>query len=367
MKNINITEFIRNVLPMDSFSFNPSIAQVTGDTFLITVHSFAGKIGLPIPDERNNHKNTQHPWNVKWKGEENATYVFPAVLVGESLQPLRQDIYPLKIDALDTRIFRFYQTGTEISYILTYNNNEWSYLVVDINTLEYSHIQGRESLCLNQDQKNCSLLSIERDETIDLLLSCSFHTVFSIVLQDIENGYIHASSMLTQQPKSQGDFLEALEKYHNHQLFFSFSTPSYRIANTDLYQGVGYIKVKLDYLRRSPKGHLKKFKKWTNSPLLHDMYVYFMFIYQFKFKHNIENGSQSIELIKMSHPFIVNREYLLNFPAGQIILETGETIISYGNGDREAYLLRLSYSEVNEMVIPIEDLSPAKLNFIFLE
>lgn len=413
MKSVDITDFIHKALPVNSFPFNPCIAHVTGDTFLLAVRSFTGKMGELIPEERNNSKNAQHPWFTKWKGEEDATYIFPIVLVGESVQPLRQDLYPLKIAGQDTRIFRFCQTGTEIAYILTYNkayNNrsdllikggdtcddycyviDWSYLVLDVNTLEYAHIPASVPLCLNisnQVEKNWSLWTFKDTH---LMLSYSLtpaHTAFSFELQGISTNEIRASSlckMLTQRPPQQGDFLHRLEEYHDKQLFVSLSTPSYLVAEQGVYQAVGHMKVKIDYLRRAPKGGLKKFKKFARSPLLHPTYVYFMFIYQFKLLENVvfpdepvENISHAIEvapsqrinveLTKVSPAFIVETDYLLNFPAGQVILEeTGETLISYGNGDRESRILRLSREQVDTMCVNVENLLPERMKFIFLK
>lgn len=413
MKNIDITKFIKELLPVDSFPFNPSIAHITGDTYLVSVRSFTAKRGEPIPDERNNSKNPQHPWSTKWKGDEDATYVFPVVLVEDSIQPLRQDIYPLKIDAQDARIFQFCQTETNAAFILTYNKEysnradllikggdrcddycyiiDWSYLVLDINTLEYSHMPSTNPLCLNisnQVEKNWSLwMLVENPENIYLILSYALtpvHTAFSFVIQGAHDGRIEASSlckMLTQRPKSQGDFLESLELYHNKQLYVSLSTPSYLVG--DVYQAIGHIKVRIEYLKGAPKGGLKKFKRLTNSAMIHPTFVYFMFIYQFKVAKMVfsetpeENVSHAIELtptkrfnvelVKISPAFIVEKDYLLNFPSGQVVLPNGDTLISYGNGDRESHLLRLTKEEVNDMLMDVQELKPQGMKFIFLK
>ncbi len=416
IRDIDITQTIRDALPVDSFLFNPSIAHLTGDTYLVSVRSYIHDIDKPFDDNPKLVDNPQHPWGTDWDGTD-VTYILPIVLTKDSVQPITTGAWPLEIPVQDMRIFKFMKDDTRAVFILTYNERYkghqdmiikggdscqdfcyligWSYLIVDINSLNYYYIPGQKPLCMNISnpvEKNWSLWRYQR-EKIYLLISYALtpvHTAFSMKIDGIEDGELVGSStcrMVTVQPGKEDNLLGELEKYYHQKLLVSLSTPSYEI-DSDNYQAVGHLKVKIEYIKKLAKSNkrtpLAKFaqdyikggKRYYNPN-----YVYLMFVYRFQVREKAEpTAAGAIELTDSNNqihaaithitPAFVSKvsdyDYFLNFPSG-MVLNDENTIISYGNGDATAHLLFMPNDELEQFLVPVADLTAAKFEFIHAE
>ena len=185
MENINITKSLQNVLPLKTFLFNPSIAHLLDNIYIITVRSYIHDAKKPFDDNPKLLENIQHPWWTDWSGDD-YTFILPVVLINNEIFPLVENNFPIKIPVQDMRIFRFMEDGDNIVFILTYNEKYydsdiiikggdycddwcyligWSYLQINKNTLKYSLTPGKQPLCPNistQIDKNWSLWKLKK-------------------------------------------------------------------------------------------------------------------------------------------------------------------------------------------------------------
>jgi hypothetical protein len=420
VKDVDITEALRDALPVDSFLFNPSIAQVTGNTYLVTVRSYVHDVRKPLDTNPKLVQNPQHPWGTDWAGTD-VTYILPMVITEDTIQPITSGQWPIVVPVQDTRIFRFMKDGRHAVFILTFNERYegfqdmiikggdscddfcyligWSYLLVDINSLDYSYIPGQKPLCVNISnpvEKNWSLWRYDHDNKVYLMVSYSFtpvHTAFSLLIDGIEDGELVGGStcrMVTVRPGTENNILGDLEEYYDKKLFVSLSTPSYA-TETGKYQAVGHIKIKLDYVKQlansSKKSKLakfaKKYIKGGHKKHFNPNYIYLMFVYRFqivdakKNKIKIDQSSGEIELTgsknrmhalitHVTPAFVIKVEdydYFLNFPSGMVLNEQ-DTIISYGYGDASSHLLYIPNEQLQKFLVPITDLTAEKFKFI---
>jgi len=157
------------------------------------------------------------------------------------------------------------------------------------------------------------------------------------------------------------------------------------------------MKVKREYLKTlDDKSKLGKFvKKYmtnTKNTIFHERFIYFMFIYHFQVdkkqndSYEIPKISDTVQLplqefgiterytidvIGSSPAFIIEPDtyhYFLNFPAGQVIMNNGNTLISYGNGDFRSHIVEITRSEMKELVNDINSKTqPSTFKFKRLE
>jgi hypothetical protein len=415
VRDLDITSVLRDALPVDSFLFNPSIAEVTGDTYIVSVRSYVHDSSRPLDDDPVLVDNTQHPWGTDWEGSEDATYILPMVITGDKVQPVTSGEWPLKIPVQDMRIFRFIKDETRVGFILTYNERYdgdkellikgdktcenscyligWSYLLIDINTLEYEYLPGRQPLCANISnpvEKNWSLWRYDDEEHVHLLLSYALtpaHETFSFVMKGITEGEIEGGSsckMVTGKSRGKGNIFKQLEDYYDGKLLVSLSTPSYPVGeNGTTYQSVGHLKVKIDYMRGlvndeendSPlAAFAQRYMKSGGKKHYNLSYVYMMFVYRFEVStdHDGEielTGSKKRAGAKITHvtPAFVCKvteyDYFLNFPSG-MVLDDKHTIISYGNGDATSHLMYMTNKALDDFIEPVSDLTAETFEFL---
>lgn len=425
--DIDITQVLRESLPVDSFLFNPSIAQISGDTYLVSVRSFIRNTNKQFNDEPKLVENPQHPWGTDWKGTD-VTYILPMVITEDHIQPITSGGWPITVPVQDMRIFRFMKDGNNAVFVLTYNeryeDNEdliikggdycdeycyligWSYLLVDINSLKYKYLPGEKPMCRNISnpvEKNWSLWNYQENDKLYLMVSYALtpiQSAFSLILKGVRKGEIVANStcrMTTVRPQRMLNILGELEKYYDNNLIVSLSTPSYPVGD-DMYQAVGHIKVRIDYMRKMANNKIKgkngapladfarKYVKGRGKKHFNPNYVYLMFVYRFKI---IEKGkgdvsvdidgpnSGAIELtgsdtriyalITHITPAFVSKvgeyDYFLNFPSGMVVTPS-HTLISYGDGDATAHLASIANDDLDNMLVAVTDLTPRKFQFL---
>lgn len=412
MKNISLTDAFHNYCKtINNILFNPSIVLIRDDYFLISVRSFQNDISNPNDTNPNLHENKQHPWTSNWKGidgkREDSTYLFIAKYEHDNI--VIQEIVPTVLEYQDARLFRFDETSTHVTCIMTYNKSfhgndividqgatcdAWCYIIgfayLIINKRDFSVriFESQEPMCpniSNMIEKNWSLWRYNT-KLIHLIASYSLvphHKAFSVKLESITNDTLKANSMcdMFNLKTSKPTFLERLEDFYDKNLHVSLSTPAYPVKK-NIYQAVGHIKVKRDYIMAlddsSGLGKFaKKYMDETTNVVFHERFVYFMFIYQFEVQKTktepyeipkISDAVQlpleefgvterfTIEISKVSPAFIIEPDkykYFLNFPAGQVILDNGHTLISYGNGDFTSHVLDISKKEMDDMLFDI--------------
>lgn len=420
VRDIDITNALEKALPIESFLFNPSIAHVTGDTFLISVRSYVHNSSAPMDYDPKLIYNTQHPWGTDWSGTDN-TYILPAVITERNVHHVTSGKWPLVIPVQDMRIFSFFKDGDNICYILTYNEKYqgdkeimikggdscdefcyligWSYLIVNIRDLNYSFIPGQQPLCMNISnpiEKNWSIWQYTISNKIYLMLSYALtpiHSVFSFCIKGIQHGELLGGSscrMITHRPSKNPDFLGQLEQYYDNKLAVSLSTPSYEYESGK-YQAIGHLKVKVDYIRTMYQGSIntplakfvKKYVQGAENIHFNPNYIYMMFIYRFEImnlrkssvpeEYNsgiaelLDTGERIKAMVTHISPAFVSKvadyDYYLNFPSGMVITSEN-TIISYGDGDASSHLLYISNKDVENFLIPITDLTVDKYEFM---
>lgn len=391
MKDLDITRELGDILNYDGFLFNPSIAHVIDNVYLVSVRTFKYSNG-PMDPNPILKKNKQHPWGMGWKGKSITSIVLMDIKnnVAKSI-----DQQQLDLSGQDTRIFRFMEDNTHITYILTFNQSYkrsdnivikggdkcddycyiigWGYLLVDKKNFKMTYVPGDKPLCTNiseQIEKNWSIWRYDCNSKIYLMNSYSLtptFNVFSFNLIEIDDGDILASeqcSIMTPRDIYPNIFVE-LEQYYDG-LFVSLSTPSYLVGN-GIYQSVGHLKILKG--TNPPKGtplarYFKHFKGGKKQ--FHDKFVYLMFIYRYKIEKvetkTIQTNNHRYKQVKnvmrmlmtitdVSPAFSIkvgDYDYFLNFPAGMVV-DNDKTIISYGDGDASSHLLTITNEEIEKM------------------
>jgi hypothetical protein len=344
IKNFNITNLIRNKLNLNSFLFNPSIAKINKNIYLLSVRSYINDLNNKFTDNPDLFNNQQHSWINNWKSDigQDVTYIFPILIDDDKkIEIINQGKWPLILPFQDTRIFRYYKLKTKnctkINFILTFNEKYenspnmiikngdtcdewcyiigWSYLIIDINNLNhFIYIPGEKPLCPNisqQVEKNWSLWKYNNNGYHNLLLSYKlspFHSTFSFIINSISNGQLIGGTnciMKNRTTEFTNIFFD-LENLYDNNLFVSLSTPSYQIKK-NIYQAVGHIKIKLSYINKLKRdkninikqlnliNFIKNFIKGNKNKYHHPSLIYLMFIYRFTVIDNQKNISYDID------------------------------------------------------------------------
>jgi hypothetical protein len=415
--SIDTSKEVIKYIKAKGFVFNPSIAHVTDDTYIYSVRHFAGDKLSKRDITKNPHKNYQHPWKSFWQGEsgelkEDISYLLPVSLNGE-FKTIKNSNWPITVDGQDLRIFKFYRDDEQklTTYILTYNklyNDEnvvvksgkscedwcyiigWSYLVVT-DDLQYSLVNSKDPLCSNISgklDKNWSLWNMEISKKIIPMISYMLtpdHIAFNWNINKIEDGEVdggYSCKLLTPEEIQTPNFFAKLQEYYDNKIFVSLSTPAYGEKS---YLAVGHMKARIHGLK-GRKGLLGEFYKNTDPDYLHQTFIYFMFFYRFTPKVleadeevviDSTAGSLTIErtekqflapITHISPAFIVDEgvNYLLNFPSG-LVQDRYKTYVSYGNGDSEARILKISNRAVNDLLKPVDSFTPETYPFAYLD
>lgn len=413
--NVDISNEIRKHLQVDSFVFNPSIAHLRDDIYLISVRAYVHDKTKPMDENPKLLDNPQHPWGTSWDGLDQ-TLIFLARIT-DTFEILEHTDFPIIVNVQDMRIFRFAVDGSRVSYILTFNELYqerpdmvikggdtcddfcyligWAYLVVNTDTLKPSYVPGQLPLCPNISNpvdKNWSLWTAGENGKIQPVLSYMIapeHTAFTFQIEKVSRGELVGGSKCILKTPHLGkntNFYGRLEKFYDSKLIVSLSTPAYPIDD-NVYQAVGHLKVRINYLRdlarKNVNTPLAKFAQKhavaQNYVHFNPSYMYFMYLYKFVLEpfteeHVIDYSNKVIEisdtrmLATITHTtkaFIIDSSeynYYLNFPSGMVV-ENKDTIISYGNGDASSHLLFLDNDELESFYEPIDKINPAKFKF----
>jgi len=200
--NIDITNFLKSELNIDAYLFNPSIANITDNIYLISVRAYKVLPNLPIFYDIPPTKNPQHPWKSGWGGNNKLDSTFIIIAkINQKKELVSLNKKYKKLNVQDMRIFKFYSDYKTTSFILTFNNTfkdniltiksgdrcddycyniSWAYLVIDLNTFEMNYKISNKPLCKNisnQIEKNWSLWSLTDLKTRNIIPLISYSLV----------------------------------------------------------------------------------------------------------------------------------------------------------------------------------------------
>jgi hypothetical protein len=153
--------------------------------------------------------------------------------------------------------------------------------------------------------------------------------------------------------------IEPLQKiinyYSKQNVIFSLSTPAIKFQGNNLF--IGHVKIVY-------KNELFN-KFFTNVSFknikMHGKYIYYMFFVLY---------DDSYQVLKISNAFIptvndCHLPYLLVFPSG--LTFNKYIYITYGEGDVKCKILRLEPEQVNDLLIPIDDITVDNYTFGFYD
>ena len=192
--DIDITPQLKKALNTTAFLFNPSIARVKDDLFLVSVRSFIHDPSKPPDSNPLLKNNTQHPWKTGWKGATDFSLIVPVRITGEKFEPLATGEWPIKTVGKDLRLYKFIDSEKYSVYILTFNKifqdpdilikggercDEdcfiigWALMIVNTDTLDVHYVESNEPLCSNisnKQDKNWSVWSFKIADRIHTML-----------------------------------------------------------------------------------------------------------------------------------------------------------------------------------------------------
>ncbi len=160
---MDFTDLIHKKYMRNSFLFNPSIAWVEGDLYLISVRSFLRTARQRVDHNPDLIHNRNSPWRGGGKSDrwwwttnpsgEDMTYFALFEIKGNKIQKIRD--FDLQIDGSDARVFR----DSSNRFIVTYN----VFIDWDTNiTLKDGRSCNEEDWCMLMQQ---SILSLSKDHT----------------------------------------------------------------------------------------------------------------------------------------------------------------------------------------------------------
>ncbi|AYV85544.1 MAG: putative WcaK-like polysaccharide pyruvyl transferase [Satyrvirus sp.] len=194
-----------------------------------------------------------------------------------------------------------------------------------------------------------------KDNALSVEKNCTFNN--SDILYSINGNFSFIrDNKIYSRPVSQ---IQQIIDYYD-DIYFSLSTPS--IGYDDKYKlAVGHVKI--DYRIYYENSQIDKFKNVAIESTVHKhgKFIYFMFLFLY---------NNEYEITHISHAFIptdnkkCHLPYLLVFPTG-LIKYHDKYLISYGEGDVRTKILSLSKMEINNLLVPINEISSENYKFCF--
>lgn len=374
-KSAQIIDFSDEVpeLP-NSYNFNPSIAWLKDNFYLVSYRQFVRYPELGSVEEYSPTLDPQHPWlggdrSTTWwnrlNGEDNTGFFIgqlieddtgddfnfsfvkrlklPIVCKGDD--GTKCDLYHL--EGVDTRIARL---GVN-KYLISYNvwaDGRFKILARTGYIRDSKLYLGKENdVCPQISQpteKNWSFWTYKGDVYFSYGLSPR-HTVYKVNIDD------DSVRCVPSVVKESGNYYEALERYYNRVLgddkyvFVSVTTPAIQNPEGN-YVGVGHIKYKTTVLRDTPgarEGNIYRFYNQTQGLDRHPVYDYLMFFYEF----DPENG----RLVSVSDAFIPSETtYSLSFPSGITMYNGKYVIVTYGDHDSQCKMIIFPSETVRKLL-----------------
>jgi hypothetical protein len=398
--------------PVTEMKFNPTISLIEGvnipgvDLFLCIVRKFSRMSGQnasynlnwPIDHPWAGGEGSKTWWNTapKFSGgydlsEMYILEVFKPTTSNDKIRVKTHLISNGEIDGTDCRIIQARQAepGTPDlgDYILTYNGNwvnnikikngdcsQWCMLIkAEILRLSFDvdkgyYIIGRKS---NQDsQFLCPEISnkMEKNWSVWFYDDRMYFSYGLYPAHDIYELRKTSDSVLTCGAKRSivTPLINGWHDLYNSTLqdFFhiSVTTPAIFIPEIKMFVGIGHVKFRYNkyYTAKTnpfPNTGLSAFLEADRnnilhtSPLVHPVYIYFMYLYAFVPK-TYENGTVDIINFKMSDAFIPysdEKNYLV-FPSGITRDSKNDVLLAYGELDESSKVIGMSVNELAKML-----------------
>jgi hypothetical protein len=151
---------------------------------------------------------------------------------------------------------------------------------------------------------------------------------------------------------------DVINYYGEHNLYFSLGTPV--VEYEDKFLTFGHTKI--DWHRETRSDPFGEFMKSIDFSKVkkHGKYIYFMFAMVFDSDYNV---------ISMSPQFIPtdgesHLPYLLVFPTG-LTKHNNKFLITYGEGDERSKILTMTKSDIDSILIPVNDIRVLSYKFSF--
>lgn len=387
MKLYDVTDIITIKHYMNYVCFNNSMVHICDNLFLMTYR---------VIKSENYYKSSLHPWNIWVHRDFNYKY-------RDNLYEQQQHINILWDNIIDgipafeeiplDKIFFHDVTGICIlefiddKFVVKYNNNR----ILDINgiTVDARLFNNNNTYYLTYNTSqlidgihhrkmiyrilniNLEKLYIEISSEKEMLdfphnaieKNCVFGYKDEIFYKNDGELIVYHNKQLHSTPipifkKMMSFYIDAKSKKTN--LHISLSTPP--IKFNDKYLMAGHIKI-FDFFNL-PESPLREFVSVIDFTKISKYgFLYFMFFFEYDEQYNIT---------RLSHCFIptVNDShlpYLLVFSSGLTTDLNDNILLSYGEGDCRSKIISFTKQDVENLLIPLEQLEVDTYDFKFLK
>ena len=398
MRQVFICELFRKFA--DEHVFNPCIAHIERDLYIVGCRVVRKFATLPEPvrvsdaiksltDTRRYTWDVTHPWfgsinsSTWWKAPAQSTDVTRVGVVKiarDGTCKLLRHVHLVDLVGVDARVINVSEPPTT-RFMFTFNvwvpaeGGAAAKCGSTVAAIAYTTVRFENStLIVEQPQptilcptisecveKNWAFWATRKSSTWHISFQYNFsphHVVVSYETDDIVNN--HCNSVVTLRHDPAPFFADMCAFFGRRGDFeISLSTPPLQLAEPLLYMGVGHIKCKWQNILkqpRAPNNQLQNFLHSTSGSIRHPILVYMMFFYLF-------NASTS-RMLHMSNFFTVANSQLV-FPCG--LTQRADTfVVSCGNLDSAAFVLQLTWSEIDALLSNIDVTRPdySKLSFV---
>ena len=327
-------------------NFNPSIAHIVDDLFLISFYTWRRK-NRPVPSTHQLEGSIKDPYHQYYGGRNSSTWWRPdkfwgtgfivAKINNRAIRPIfdagyNNDCYDMKLAATASGVYGTSNCGNIKIYIhnISFEFDEDTSII----QVHGMHDKGIK-LCkeYQEEEKNWSIYTFNDKLYISQWL-VPYHTVF----EKTKNGCIqHSSYDFT------GNFtlFYHIEKFYKKQVLFSLSTPA--IPYDNLRMAVGHVKIMGDKVPKNTVAYDFVQNDLLKQPV--DNTSYLMFIYVF--------NPTTLDIIKVSPGFYPpEMTHGVVFASG-LTQHEEDYIISYGEGDAKMKFLFLNHYAIDRLLAPV--------------
>jgi len=383
----DITSILRNKYNRYDVLFNPSIAWIEDNDYLVTVRGWKYDRKIEPDTNPDLNKNRSHPWYYRWEGGSNRIYFYIIeIKINEEKGYYeirkKQDFDVIIDDGEDARIFKVNRNEYYITYTVWIENDkdviikdgetcENKYCaIIEMSTLSLKKYDGGyelvikkkdAGLCWNlseSTEKNWSLWNYENHNL--LLYKLIPFEVFDFTSKDITEGCFKSASSNVQ------DFLHNLRMYYDEFICVSLSTPSYPFGDDGRYLTAGHIKCERNSYTKGNKNLAKFVDKYVNEKYIHYQgLIYFTFFIEFK-PHYDKDENLNVHITRISNSFMIDgfQPYSIDFASGLTHNKIDNLWwLSYGTADAYAKIFPFNNRMINDLLREYDSLEPNEYEF----
>ena len=390
----DITEVLRNRRNKNAVLFNPSIAWISGNDYLVSVRGWDAGENESLDQNPDFGNNISHPWFYGWKydeekGSDECYLSIIEIKIDQkqrNYQVKKKQDLPIEIKGEDARVFRVNRNRYYITYNVIVEDDPNVVLkggttcgddrcvVVEMIELTLRKSLGKYTfsikrmdagLCWNLSEtfeKNWSVWRLKnRNYMLYKLVPLE---VFDFSDQDITGGCF--SAVVSTSP----NFLEKLQKYYGNYITASLSTPAYEFPkDSGTYLTLGHMKCRYqsyEYKRFANKNLAKFVSNSVDEDFIHPGGLLY-FIYWIEFIPRLNKKKElEISITRISNSFLVegHQPYSLDFASGFAYNTTLELLwVSYGEADGIAKLVPFTPKLVNDCLMDYNTITPKNYEF----